>query len=1074
MTPELSDKSSPMLLPQSIKGLGLSSLQQSLKPLVTAVDQIPKIIESDDARAKLSGFERQKCLEESTISSALDRWRTEHKESRRHNLMNSALKSRELGAMMWTWHKALLPLIEEELQKIELLDEANANERAFYGPFLQHLKPETLSAVTILTCIREMTRTGMTTGTTTARLVCAVGKEVEEETLIAASKLKERLKVSISEDPQARAKRMSRLLRRERYAQKLSKPVDCNQFDSPSSSKAIPITSWSAQIRARIGAVLIAYLLQAAKLELPVFDANQNFISNQDQHAFTKVTTFKNGQRCGKIMMNRVLAEKFMKDPVSSAIAKYLPMLVNPRPWKDFNNGGYLTHPTDVVRFRATYTQTKEYIQVAAKNGDMAQIFAALDILGKTPWKINRQVFEVMVQVWNSGQAFANIPAANPKLEYPLEPSPTESEEARRAHAFKIRQLDGLRDGMHSNRCFQNFQLEVAKAFLDENLYFPHNMDFRGRAYPIPPYLNHMGADHCRGLLVFGDGKKLGKTGLMWLRVHVANVFGYDKASFIERKEFADNHIAEIYDSATNPLTGKQWWLKAEDPWQCLATCIELKNALDSSEPTEYISHLPIHQDGTCNGLQHYAALGGDAIGARQVNLEPGERPSDIYTAVAEMVKQDVAKDASDGVEIAQLLDGKVSRKVVKQTVMTNVYGVTFSGARMQVLHKLEELYPSMFGTDTRLAYSASSYLAKKIFAALSLMFNGAQDIQYWLGECASRISSSLTKEQVQWVEDNAAGKKYPVPFNKRPTNERAISNEHTRFKTSVIWTTPLKMPVVQPYRTSAAKRVLTNLQHINIVEPSVSDPVSKRKQLQAFPPNFIHSLDATHMFLSALKCDELGLSFAAVHDSFWTHASDVETMNGVLRDAFIRMHSEDIMGRLAAEFNARYSGGMYLAMIKRNSTLGKKISELRRSDRKGRPRKPLSDTKIDELLREKCRSQLLASQDLEKRAEGQAMVTPAKLFEEMTNNNDLLVSDDVVGTIGQIRDEPDYFADSVDEEVNPDELEANRIASHFTTSSVDEATAAANAKRAKSSNQLRTWAWLPLTFPPVPKKVRS
>jgi len=32
-------------------------------------------------------------------------------------------------------------------------------------------------------------------------------------------------------------------------------------------------------------------------------------------------------------------------------------------------------------------------------------------------------------------------------------------------------------------------------------LYFPHNMDFRGRVYPIPPHLNHMGADINRGLL---------------------------------------------------------------------------------------------------------------------------------------------------------------------------------------------------------------------------------------------------------------------------------------------------------------------------------------------------------------------------------------------------------------------------------------------------------------------------------------------------------------------------------------------------------------------------------------------
>jgi DNA-directed RNA polymerase len=33
------------------------------------------------------------------------------------------------------------------------------------------------------------------------------------------------------------------------------------------------------------------------------------------------------------------------------------------------------------------------------------------------------------------------------------------------------------------------------------------------------------------------------------------------------------------------------------------------------------VSHLHIHQDGSCNGLQHYAALGRDIEGAYQVNL---------------------------------------------------------------------------------------------------------------------------------------------------------------------------------------------------------------------------------------------------------------------------------------------------------------------------------------------------------------------------------------------------------------------------------------------------------------------
>lgn len=96
---------------------------------------------------------------------------------------------------------------------------------------------------------------------------------------------------------------------------------------------------------------------------------------------------------------------------------------------------------------------------------------------------------------------------------------------------------------------------------------------------------------------------------------------------------------------------------------------MELKAALTSPDPEAFSSSLPIHQDGTCNGLQHYAALGGDARGAAQVNLAAGDRPSDVYTYVSDMVQKLVAQDAEKGDHNAKVLMGKITRKVVKQTV---------------------------------------------------------------------------------------------------------------------------------------------------------------------------------------------------------------------------------------------------------------------------------------------------------------------------------------------------------------------------------------------------------------------
>lgn len=54
-----------------------------------------------------------------------------------------------------------------------------------------------------------------------------------------------------------------------------------------------------------------------------------------------------------------------------------------------------------------------------------------------------------------------------------------------------------------------------------------------------------------------------------------------------------------------------------------------------------------------------------------------------MYTAVLELVKEEVRNEnRPEYVEIAKSLEPYLVRKIIKQTVMTSVYGVTFVGAR--------------------------------------------------------------------------------------------------------------------------------------------------------------------------------------------------------------------------------------------------------------------------------------------------------------------------------------------------------------------------------------------------------
>ena len=144
-----------------------------------------------------------------------------------------------------------------------------------------------------------------------------------------------------------------------------------------------------------------------------------------------------------------------------------------------------------------------------------------------------------------------------------------------------------------------NFWEQVARKMKDEDgFFYPHNLDFRGRAYPMHPYLNHLGSDLCRGILEFAEGRPLGSSGLHWLKIHLANLYagGVDKLSHEGRITFVENHLDDIFDSADRSLEGRRWWLNAEDPFQFLAACINLTEALRSSSPEMTISHIPVHQ----------------------------------------------------------------------------------------------------------------------------------------------------------------------------------------------------------------------------------------------------------------------------------------------------------------------------------------------------------------------------------------------------------------------------------------------------------------------------------------------
>lgn len=114
-------------------------------------------------------------------------------------------------------------------------------------------------------------------------------------------------------------------------------------------------------------------------------------------------------------------------------------------------------------------------------------------------------------------------------------------------------------------------------------------------------------------------------------------------------------------------------------------------------------------------------------------------------------------------------------------------------------------------------------------------------------------------------------------------------------------WTTPLGLPISQPYRSNT-KALIRTVANSIAMEAFDSLPVARQKQKSALPPNFVHSLDATHLMMTAIECNRRGLAFAGVHDSYWTHAGDVDVARDVLRAQFVKLYTQPLLRNLRDE----------------------------------------------------------------------------------------------------------------------------------------------------------------------------
>ncbi|KAL4221498.1 hypothetical protein ACF0H5_019755 [Mactra antiquata] len=637
---------------------------------------------------------------------------------------------------------------------------------------------------------------------------------------------------------------------------------------SDGNSMERPNTVWSQSVKNKLGDILYKLLLENAEV-------NSNLFSRQSENermmkGFYEVVRYCRGESANEIRPHPMIS--YLMNAQSDLIfnVNEVPSLCPPIPYTSSKSGGNFTSTVELVRM----CSDKQIDMLEDRVEQCGPVFDSLNILSTYAWKVNNQVLDVILKVFKEGGNtdldIPILPQNIPKPEKPNHENSKQLDESDRAAMKKYnKELTAYKkEFLEATGLWWSglYKLSIANQFRDKTFWISMNMDFRGRTYPVASHLNHQGQDFVRALMMFAKGKPLGEKGLNWLKLHLVNLTEFMKrATFKEKLEYAEQVLPEVIDSAENPLTGSKWWMKSENPWQTLGVCIEIAEAIKSGNPADYVSHYPVHQDGSCNGLQHFAALGRDDAGGKSVNLVPADRPADVYSDVVELVMKEIEKDISEkneDAEIAKICQPFLNRKVIKQSIMTTVYGVTEYGAKLQIQRQLKDReFPEEYILDAR------NYLTKKTFQCLNSLFVSARQIQQWFDHCSKAIADQ--NETVEWI----------TPLN--------FPCEQTYFKD---FDRPKHM------QKKVYSFLLFDGKHL-------FRKVNAQKQKNGFSPNFIHSLDSVHMMLTTLYCNKHGITYSSVHDSFWTHACDVDSMNRITREQFIALHEQPILENLSQYF---------------------------------------------------------------------------------------------------------------------------------------------------------------------------
>lgn len=535
-----------------------------------------------------------------------------------------------------------------------------------------------------------------------------------------------------------------------------------------------------------------------------------------------------------------------------------MPCIIKPNDWTTFDDGGYYSPELRKICKLVTIRNGNGAHRDVMRRSDLSSITGAVNLIQAVPWEINKEVHECIKDVWTKNLRIG-LPPSQP-LKIPACPLPKElkkeqmdEEQEKQFTSWKMEAAKVYTDEKtRVSKCFQAVRvLKLANAYSQfDQFYFPYITDFRARFYTTSSGFSPQGPNFGKGIIRFKNGKRVGERGAQWFMIHGANKFGYDKDTYKDRILKIKEHHDEIMNTCDDPLSTRDFWGNADKPWQFLAWCYEYKGMCKDGH--DFVSHLPVALDGSCNGLQHYSAALLDIVGGGATNLLPSTAPADIYQDVADVVLTKLKSRLHEPMAELWLSYG-VNRKLTKKPVMTLPYGSTRQTCTSSIFDNIIENKPKHFGKE---AFQAALYLTPLVWDAIGEVVVAARRGMGWL----QKVASIMAKKNVP-----------------------------------ILWHSPAGFPCYQANPKIKTRRIKTKIAGgLRLRFGEFTDKLSIPKQKSGIAPNFVHSLDASHMMFTLQAAHAEGITdFACIHDDYGVHAADTDRFAKIIREQFIRLYTE-------------------------------------------------------------------------------------------------------------------------------------------------------------------------------------